>query len=59
LNHFLNQKKKPNGPFADNFEDLGTLSDNALDIDISLEEQEAKKRSFKSRRGGRIYMAKF
>ena len=42
-NHFLNQKKKPNGPFADNFEDLGTLSDNAPDIDISLEEQEAKK----------------
>jgi RNA polymerase sigma factor (sigma-70 family) len=42
-NHFLNQKKKPNGPFMDNFDDLGNALDNAPSFDISFEEQEAKK----------------
>jgi RNA polymerase sigma factor (sigma-70 family) len=42
-NHFLNQKKKPNGPFMDNFDDLGNALDNAPSFDLSFEEQEAKK----------------
>lgn len=42
-NHFLNLKKKPNGPFRDNFTDLGNALDNAPSFDLSFEEQEAKK----------------
>lgn len=42
-NHFLNERKKPNGPFMDNFDELGAQLDNAPSIDISFEEQEAKK----------------
>jgi RNA polymerase sigma factor (sigma-70 family) len=41
-NHFLNLKKKPNGPFMESFEDLEYALDNAPSIDISLEEQESK-----------------
>lgn len=42
-NHFLNLKKKPNGPFMDSFADLGNALDNAPSFDLSFEEQEAKK----------------
>ncbi len=42
-NHFLNQQKKPNGPFMENFDDLGNALDNTPSFDISDDEQEAKK----------------
>ena len=42
-NHFLNEKKKSNSMFPDNFDDLGNALDNAPSFDISLEEQESKK----------------
>lgn len=42
-NHFLNLKKKPNGPFMDNFDDLEHALDHAPSVDLSFEEQEAKK----------------
>ncbi len=42
-NHFLNLKKKPKGPFMENFDDLAYALDDAPNIDISQEEQEAKK----------------
>ncbi|MEM1320510.1 MAG: RNA polymerase sigma factor [Bacteroidota bacterium] len=42
-NHFLNLTKKPNGPFMDNFADLGAELDNAPSFNISFEEREAKK----------------
>jgi RNA polymerase sigma factor (sigma-70 family) len=42
-NHFLNQKKKPNGPFMENFDDLGNALDSAPSFDLSFEEQESKK----------------
>jgi RNA polymerase sigma factor (sigma-70 family) len=42
-NHFLNEKKKTKSMFPDNFDDLGSNLDNAPSIEISFEEQEAKK----------------
>lgn len=42
-NHFLNEKKKSNSMFPDNFDDLGNALDNAPSFAISLEEQESKK----------------
>lgn len=42
-NHFLNEKKKPNSLFANNFDELGIALDNAPSIDIFFEEQEEKK----------------
>lgn len=42
-NHFLNDQKRPNNLFADNFEDLGSMLDASPSVDISAEEQELKK----------------
>ena len=46
-NHFLNEKKKTNAMFPDNFEDLGSHLDKAPSIDISFEEQEEKKEAIR------------
>lgn len=49
-NHFLNEKKKSNSIFPDNFDDLGNSLDNTPSIEISLEEQEAKKEEIRELR---------
>ena len=46
-NHFLNEKKKTNSIFPDNFDDLENALDNAPSFDISFEEQEVKKEEIK------------
>ena len=49
-NHFLNEKKKSNSIFPDNFDDLGNSLDNTPSIEISLEEQESKKEEIRELR---------